>query len=553
MTQQLGERPASAEHTSKTEPQQRPSFLRRLYIKGKWWFRWAVARSQKSVNDVLANRFFTVGLLWSLVIVGNLLLVPNIGSLLVIGTVAAGVVRSGLNPFTTIITFVVAIYVIPARFAFLGSSLSMMIGLGATCLWLFHRMANGSIKSERSHRMDRWFLIFLVAKLLTYINAQLHFRPDNLVANADRQIIVFVAFAGIGLYVAEVAKDPRIMQRLVNLLVAGGAFMAVTAILEQQTGLDIGSMLRPPGFTVGGRTDGEGVLLAPERFGVRRAFGSASGPLEFTTMILAALPLAIHRAVYGRNLRERRFGIIMSFIIIVGLPMSVSRTSVVGLLFALILIGLGLKSPERRRLAAGFGVTALFLLVTFSAVSSAFVQLTTSFVSDSDSSTALQVDGRTRDYEIVGSLFIDRPILGTGLASNDPSQPRLVAGRRVRSLFLDNQYLTEIVVGGVVSLGALIGIQAAGIRAARRARRIAADPRDRNLAYSVSASIMIMALTFGFFDALSFRSTTGLFFVLLGLAGALEANVLSLKPEAVQERLGRLETVGSPQQPAPAS
>jgi O-antigen ligase len=538
VTRQLGEHPPTAEEPVDAN---RPSGLQRFIISRRWWFRWKYEEITLWFNSVQRNRFFTVGFLWALTIIGNLLLLPNVGLVLLLATVGAAVVRSGLNPFTTTVVFVIAIFVIPARYAFLGMSLSMAIGLGAFLLWFFHRMQNGAIPGERPHRMDRWILIFFAAKVLAYANAQLHFRSDKLVANADRQIIVFLAYAGIALYVSEVAKDQRLMHRLVNLLIFGAAFMSITAIVEQQTGLDVARYLRPPGFTVGGRLDGEGATLAPERFGVRRAFGSATGPLEYTTMILAVLPLAVHRAVYGRDKRERRYGTIMAFIIIVGLPMSVSRTSVVGLFLALILIGLGLRSPERRRLAAGFGVTMLFLLVTFSAVSSAFLQLTTSFFA-AESSTTLQVAGRTGDYEIVGSLFMDRPILGTGLASSDPTVPRLVDGQRIRNLYLDNQYLSEMLTGGIVGLLALLGLIGAGIGAARRARAIAANPVDANLAYSVAASIMIMGLTFAFFDALSFRSTTGLFFVLLGLAGALEANVLSFDPTSNRARIGDLGT-----------
>ena len=527
-----------------------PWTVKRALRAGRRWLLSQIEGFRSAFNSLLKNRFFTAGLLWALTIIGNLLLLPNIGVVLLLGTIAAAVIRSGLNPFTTVVVFVIAIFVIPARFALLGVSTSMLIGLAALTLWVFHRMANGPIKSERRHRIDRWILIFLIAKLIAYANAQLHFRTENLVASADRQVFVLLAFAGIGLYVAEVAKDEQMRDRLINLLVFGGAFMATTAILEQQTGLDIGSMLRPPGFSVGGRLDGEGVLFAPERFGVRRAFGNATGPLEFTTMTLAVLPLAIHRAVHGRDRLERRFGALMSFIIIVGLPMSVSRTAIVGLLLALILIGLGLGSPERRRLAAGFGVTALFLLVTFSAVSNAFIQLASSFFVETDTLN-VGVSGRTSDFEIVGSLFRDRPILGTGLASADPTVPRLVDGRRVRNLFLDNQYLSEVISGGLVGLAALVGLQNAGIGAARRARAIAVNSRNKNLSYSVAVSLMIMTLTFLFFDALSFRSTTGLFFVLLGLAGALEASVRSTDETDGQTSTGKLESNASVPLPIP--
>lgn len=539
----------ATDHLSASSQASRPSptRARKLVIRIRWWLLWSTDSVRAYTTQVLRHRFFTVGLLWTLSLAGNLLLLPNFGIFLLFATVAVGAVRSGFNPITTVMTFIIAIFVVPARYAFLGMSFSMVLGLAALGMWTFHRMANGPVESLRPNRINRWILVFLAAKLISYANAQLHFRPPLQVAAADRQMIVFLAFAGIALYVGEVAKDRRQMHRLVNLIIAGGGFMALTAIIEQQTSIDVAAWLRPPGFSVGGRAGIDGVLFAPERFGVRRAFGSATGPLEYTTMILAVLPLAVHRAVYGRDRNERRYGSAMAFLIIVGLPMSVSRTAVIGLLMALILIGLGLKSPERRRLAAGFGVSLLFVLVTFSAVSSAFFQLTSSFFVESNT-TNLQVEGRTDDYAVVGSLLSDRPLFGLGLAVHDPTVPQLVDGIRIRNLFLDNQYLSESLTGGVIGLAALVGLQVAGVGAAIRARRMAASLRDENLAYSVAASIMIMMLTFAFFDALAFRSTTGLFFVLLALAGALESNVFSLdnlNPET-RERVRRANEAAEP-------
>ena len=179
-----------------------PWTLQRILRTGRRWLQSQVEAFRSTFNRLLKNRFFTAGLLWALTIIGNLLLLPNIGVVLLLGTIAAAVIRSGLNPFTTVVLFVIAIFVIPARFALLGMSTSMAIGLAALCLWLFHRMANGPIQSERHHRMDRWILIFLVAKLIAYVNAQLHFRTENLVASADRQILVLLAFAGIALYLS---------------------------------------------------------------------------------------------------------------------------------------------------------------------------------------------------------------------------------------------------------------------------------------------------------------------------------------------------------------
>lgn len=496
------------------------------------WLRRLGALWRRPTTPVGRALWLTTGLFLGLGLAVTALSYPMVGAIGLLTVVGAGAIRAGLNPVTIVTAFVVAIFVVPARYALFGMSTSMLLGLAALGLWLLHRVVSGPGPTIRPNRMTWWIGGFLAVKLVSYANAQLHFRPEDRVAAADRQMIVVLAFVGVALYLTELAGDRRRMHTVVNLIVAGAAFMASTAIIEQVTGADVAAWLKPPGFSVDDATEDGGALFAPERLGLTRAFGSATGPLEFSTMLLACLPLAVHRSVYGRTTFESRLGALASFLIVLGLPMSVSRSAVVGLVLATGLILLGLGPRDRRRVVTGLGATALVLFVAFSAVGGAFVQLLSSFVSESDS-TILTLEGRTDDYELVGSLARDRPVLGLGLAVHDVTEPRLIDGQRVRNLFLDNQYLSELVSGGLVGLVTLIALPAAAIGSARRARRHASEAADKNLAYSLATAVAIMMLTFAFFDALAFRSTTGLFFVLLGLIGALDTNTGSTRQAEV--------------------
>lgn len=240
-------------------------------------------------------------------------------------------------------------------------------------------------------------------------------------------------------------------------------------------------------------------------------------------MLSASLPLAAHLARHGLSRFERRLGLLAGFFIVVGLPMSVSRTAVVGFLLAGLLVVIGLDRGVRSRAVAGFAAGFVVLLFVFPAVGSAFWNLTSDVTGQSESSVGLE--GRTGDYEVVLTMVTERPLLGVGLGVHDPTETRLVGDQRVRNLYLDNQYLSEVVGGGLIGLVALLALPAAGIGACRRARRIAVHRRDAHLAYSVAASLGVLAVTWAFYDAFAFRSSTGLFFLLLGVAGALEANV----------------------------
>jgi hypothetical protein len=58
----------------------------------------------------------------------------------------------------------------------------------------------------------------------------------------------------------------------------------------------------------------------------------------------------------------------------------------------------------------------------------------------------------------------------------------------------------------------------------------------------VACALGVLALTWAFFDAFSFRASAGLFFLLLGVAAAMEASVPG-RDEAESEQPRPAETV----------
>jgi hypothetical protein len=505
---------ASRQDAEPEPPAPRPS-LRELVAEGR-------RRLGRGTRHVVADGRFTLVLLL-LALIGNALVLPVPGVVILAAVALIGAVLSGFNPVTLVGVYIAACFAIPSRFGLAGLSLTMVLGAAALILWLLLRALNGPAPARRSEKVTLWLGVFVVVKLLGYANAHLHFlRPGHATA-VDRQLILILTMVGIGLYVGDVARNPRHRRMIIDLVVAGAAFMALTAVLEKWAAIDVATWFDLPFITDGARIDGEGALFAPDRLGIERVFGTATGPIEFAAMLSAIIPLAAHLAIHGRARMERWLGGVAGLLIVVGLPMSVSRTAVVGFFVAGLLTIIGLERRYRAQALLGFGVGVAVLLFVFPAVSNATFGLISDFTGRTG--TGVGIEGRTDDYDHVAALIRDRPVLGRGLGVHNPNETQLIDGERVRAFYLDNQFLTELVNGGVVGFLATIALPLTGIRAGRRARALARDPVDAHLAYSVACALGVLTLTWAFFDAFAFRASTGLFFLLLGVAGAMEASV----------------------------
>jgi polysaccharide biosynthesis protein PslJ len=469
------------------------------------------------VSAVLASDALIV-ILIGLAVVGNAIILPIPAVALLGVVVVVGLLVMARNPLSLLVLYGVSIFVIPTRYGVSGQSPVMLLGLVALGLWVFFRIQDGPAPSRRANPIPLVLVILLGVRLLQYANASLHFRLDGRVGAADRQLLLVISFLGIAMFVSELARTQARRRVAVLVIVIGTMVMAGTALVEFATGLDMAELLRPPGFT-DGALDVEGTLLAIERLGVTRVYGTAHGAIEFAAILSAVVPLAAYLGWRAQTRWERQLGKVAVLMIVVALPLSVSRTGVVGFALAGVLTLGALPPGKRARAMAAFASGFLVLLMFFPAVADATVGMVRDFVgAETDD---IGIDRRTEDYDIVWDLVSERPLLGYGLANHDPTEPRLVDGERVRSLFLDNQYLTELVWGGVAGLAAVVALPVVGLVAARRVRRVATDPVDRALARALASTVIVLAVTWAFHDAFSTRSTTGLFFVVLGLIGAL--------------------------------
>ncbi len=342
-------------------------------------------------------------------------------------------------------------------------------------------------------------LLFCGSMLATYALTMTRSLPTLELNGADRGLILVVGWAGISLLAADGIATVKRLEMLRRRLVAGGTFMAVLGITQFFSGLDLAGYIAIPGLSpVTSYTS----LLQREEF--NRPMATATHPIEFGVVLAMLLPLALHGAMYPGS-RSRRLRWLQVALIATALPMTVSRSAILGL-FVVAFVILPIWPGRVRRRA--YVVMLLFAFAMRVAIPGLLGTIT-NLISDigTDSSTV----SRTNDYSAVGAAVAAHPWFGQGFGTYLPQTYRI----------LDNQYLGSLVETGIVGLLVLFVLLSSGWFLARSARRASSSPGIKHMAQCFAAAIAVAAFSYGTFDAFSFPMVANLTFLLLGCCGAL--------------------------------
>lgn len=317
---------------------------------------------------------------------------------------------------------------------------------------------------------------------------------------ADRGLFQACVFLGVALLSTDGIDSLDRLNVLLKRVVFGASIVASMGIFQFATGIDVARGLR----LIPGLVANHDLPFIFERSIFRRVSGTAGHPIEFGAMLAMVLPLALH---YAFEERDERSWLRWLAVALIGcaIPTSLSRTPIAG-----IVVGGGvlwLSWPSRRRLqallvlplaAVGIKLAVPGLLGTIRALFTYF------FI---DNSTT----GRTKDYAVVGEYIMRHPILGQGFRTFLPN---------LYDTF-DNEYMLHLVEAGIVGVLILVGVLITAFVLARKVLRRSEDTVVRDLGLSLSASMAVVILSFGTYDALSFPMVAGLVFLLIGCCGAL--------------------------------
>jgi polysaccharide biosynthesis protein PslJ len=413
-------------------------------------------------------------------------------------------IRSQPGDIASLVTlYVFVLMAIPSRYTFApfggagapSTLLSAIFLIVYLLRWVHPASPIGGVRQPLRAAALGIFCAFLAS----YAVANLHKIGTTEQNGADRGMVMICGWVGILLLTADGVSSLERLDVLLRRIVFGASAMAALGIVQFFTGLNIAMYIVIPGLTANAPYDDISV-----RGSYNRPSATAIHPLEFAFVLAVVLPVAIHRARFApRNQKFKRW--LQVFLISVALPMTVSRSAILGLVVVMAVILPVWPRQDRWR---ALGVVAIGAL-GFQVLVPGFVRDMSSlfFAIGSDASTT----SRTSALSNALPLIAQHPLFGSGF------------GTFMSSIFFytDNQYLNAGIELGLVGVAAIVGLFITGWWSARDVRRHSTDPAIRHLSQCLAASCAVMLFVYGTFDTLYFPMAAGITFLMLGCIAAL--------------------------------
>jgi O-antigen ligase len=441
-------------------------------------------------------------------------------------------IRSQPRDIASLLTlYVFVLMAIPSEYTFapFGGAGAPSTMLGAIFLvvyllrWVHPESPIGSVRQP----LRVAALGIFCAVVASYAAANLHKMGTLQQNGADRGIIMICGWAGVLLLAADGVSSMERLEVLLKRIVFGASSMAALGIVQFFTGLNIAKYIVIPGLTAN-----QPYSDISTRGSYNRPSATAIHPLEFAFVLAAVLPVAIHRARFApENQKVKRW--IQVTLISVALPMTVSRSAILGLVVVMAVI-LPVW-PSRDRWCA-LGVAAIGALGIQVLVPGFLRDMNGLFFAiGSDSSTTSRTSALSNSMPLIGQ----HPWFGEGFGTFMPST----------LFYTDDQYLNAGIELGLVGVAAIVALFSTGWWSARDVRRRSTDPGIRHLGQCMGASCAVMLVVYSTFDTLYFPMAAGITFLMLGCIAAL----WRLTREA---SYGRQDSVGgerAPRQHLPGS
>ena len=341
-------------------------------------------------------------------------------------------------------------------------------------------------------------VLMTCAILAAYISANRHTLPGLEQNGADRGLIFMFGWLGVALVAADGIVSFDRLRTLLGRVILGASIVSAIAITQFFSGVNIAQYIQIPGLT------DQTALTNLTRGQLNRPSATALHPLELALVLAICLPIAIHRARFApAGFRARRW--LQAALIGMAVPLTVSRSALIAIVVAALVIVPTWPKPHRRR-AYLVGLVAIAgLFASSPGLLSTFRKLFGEIGADSSSAS------RTGAFSSAVPFISQHPWLGRGFGTFLPAT----------YFFTDDQYLLALIEIGFIGLVALVGLFVTAWITARNARRLSSNPEFRDLAQSFAASVAVPMAGFATLDSLSFPMAAGLTFLVLGCVGAL--------------------------------
>ena len=433
------------------------------------------------------------------------------------------VVARALSTFAGLIgAYVCVLFLIPSRFTLQPYAISAAgaISLLLALLWLSGRARPDAVATGDGSDHRRLLrlgpvalavLAFFLAMVLSYAVGHLQPLSKGVLKASDRHLLLLFGLVAVAVACADGLRTRHQLYRVLGVVVTVAATTAAIGVLQFVTGSDLVSGFRPPGFT-----SEQAVTFIYERAGFRRVAGTARNPIEMGIVWAATLPLALHLAGHARSRTARRAALVAAGLLVVALPMALSRSAIVAMVLGLAIV-LPAWSPQRRfRMVTGGAVAFAAVIIAFAPLVGALGEV----LRGEEGAASLRTRDRVREeaFEIAG----DSLWFGKGFGSYTPGETSCKgAVPSDTGCVIDNLYAVMLIEIGYVGIAAFLTTFAIGVGAARRVRRRSPRAARGDLAQSLVAGIVAVLVAGWGLNHLRYPLVGGLLFLYLGLIGAL--------------------------------
>ncbi|MFJ9832791.1 O-antigen ligase family protein [Streptomyces sp. NPDC101169] len=371
-------------------------------------------------------------------------------------------------------------------------------------MWYLATWLGGRVLPAPGTRLARVAMCVLgLAVLAAYISDAARESSHAEVLGADRGLIGFLVWVSLVVLTSAGIQERGRLDVLMRRVVVLGSVVAAIGFYDFFSGTNIADSVHIPGLQTS-----VAQVSVMDRGAFTRPRATTAQPLEFGGMLAILLPFAVQQAfdpVRHHLHWTRRWGPVL--LIAGALPLTVSRTSIIGLLLVALVMVPRWK-PARRWAAIGVMTASVAVFkVLVPGLIGTITGLFASFLSNSDSST----QARTVKYSAIVPYLEEHPLFGRGFGTFTPD----------RYFFTDNQYMLTLAEMGALGLVAMLVLFVAGIHQGGAVRRLARTEADRELGQAFFASSLVALVVSATFDSLSFPMFAGLFFLLLGAGGSL--------------------------------
>lgn len=435
----------------------------------------------------------------------------------------------GTDAVTLLSIYIILLLTIPAPMVLspLGTagSPATIVAMSGFGLWLWFQVQRDRHVFTGRQPVRAAMIGWLLVMVVVYAHAMSRPIPSDEISPADSGILRLLAMSGLVLVANDGIVSWRRHRVLVSRLVVGVGIVALLGIIQTAT-----KQLWVDRISIPGLTTGASDWTLAARSGLARPSGTSTHPIEYGMVLTTTLPLAIALA---RSAPRRRW-IYRACLLCISIStlLAISRSAMI--CAAVAVVAMVMSWPLLGKVKAILFSLAVATLV-FLTVPGVLGTITNLFSGiDNDAS----VQSRTGSYDIAGMFIARSPILGRGFGTFLP-----------KYWILDNGYLGLAIEGGAIGLLGLLSVILMAIGAARGASRVASSDIDREISRALMAAIMAGAAGLAFFDTFAFPQSAGVFFLLIGMAGAARRLALmdaappgSLHSESVGGKHARLVT-----------